>query len=230
MSKELNEPPTSYKPEAPPETPYQRAKDEWDRRMGDATVRCKNWRFFALFLLATNAVLVSGLIYQSSKSTVTPYVVQVGKEGVVQAVGPASSSAYKPDRRVIEYFLSQFVHQVRTVPTDPVIARNQWLTAYQFLRQPAANTLNEIAIKEEPLKKVGQEAVSIQIHNIVPVSKESYQLRWEETTYSRDGITIGTRNMTGIFTVEINPPTDEKKLRVNPLGLYIKQFSWSKDV
>lgn len=157
-------------------------------------------------------------------------MVQVEKSGVVQAVGPASQTNYHPDGKVIEYFLSQFVNQVRTIPTDPVIARNQWLTAYAFLRQSAANTLNEIATKEQPLQKVGQEAVSVQIRNVVRMSNDSFQVRWEETSFNKDGLTIGTRTMTGIFTVEISPPSDEAKLKVNPLGLYIRQFSWSRDV
>jgi type IV secretion system protein TrbF len=55
-------------------------------------------------------------------------------------------------------------------------------------------------------------------------------VRWEETTYNKDGVTTGIKNMTGIFTIEISPPDDEYKLKVNPLGLYIKQFSWSRDV
>jgi type IV secretory pathway TrbF-like protein len=230
MDNEFNEPPVSFKPASAPITPYQKAAEDWDKRIGDARVQAKNWRIFALCLCGINAVLVCGLIYQSGKSTVTPYVVQVEKSGVVQAVGPAVKANFTPDRRVIEYFLSQFVQQVRAVPTDPVVARNQWLVAYAFLRQSAANTLNEIAVKEQPLNKVGLEAVSVQIRNIVPVSKDSYQLRWEETTFNKEGITIGSKNMTGIFTVEISPPSDESKLKVNPLGLFIKQFSWSRDV
>lgn len=148
----------------------------------------------------------------------------------MEAVGPANRTNYQPDRKVIEYFLSQFIHQVRTIPTDAVLARNQWLTAYAFLRQGAANTLNEIAQKEQPLQRVGQEAVSVQVRNVVPMSQDSFQLRWEETTYNKEGVTMETRNMTGVFTVEIAHPTDEARLKVNPLGLYIRQFSWSRDV
>ena len=36
------------------ETPYQRAKDEWDERMGVARVQAKNWRFIAGFLTITS--------------------------------------------------------------------------------------------------------------------------------------------------------------------------------
>lgn len=231
MSKnEFNETPVNFKPSAAPATPYQKAAEEWDNRIGSARKQAYNWRIMALSLCGLSFLLVIGLIYQSSKSTVTPYVVQVTREGVVQAVGPARNTNYTPGQPVIEYFLSQFIGKVRSIPMDPVVAKNQWLEAYSFLRQSAANTLNEIAQKEQPLSKIGLETVSVQVRSVVPLSKDTYQVRWDETAYSKEGVSTGTKVMTGAFTLEIVPPNDEKQLKVNPLGLFIKQFSWSRDV
>jgi len=227
---EFNNPPINFKPDRAPETPYQRGSDEWDKRMGSATVQAKNWRLCALALCGITAILLVGLIYQSSKSTVKPYVVEVTKEGLVQAVGPASQSNFKPGAPVIEYFLSQWVQRVRSLPLDPVVAKNNWLEAYAYMRQSAATVLNEIAQKEQPLAKLGAETVSVQVRNVVPLSKDTYQVRWEEKRFSKEGATIESKNMTGAFTVEIDPPTDQAQLMKNPLGLYITRFSWSKDV
>lgn len=231
MSKnEFNEPPVSVKPAAAPVTPYQLAQEEWDNRIGSARVQAKNWRTAALGTIGLAAIAVVGLIYQSSKSQVVPYVVQVNSEGIVQAAGPAKQVNYTPGENEIKFFLSQFVNHVRSLPMDPVVAKNSWLQAYQYLRQPAANTLNEIAQKEQPFSRIGQETVAVQIVNVTSISKDTYQVRWNETNYNREGVTVGTRSMTGVFSIEFQPPTEEKKLMVNPLGLYIKQFSWSKDV
>jgi type IV secretion system protein TrbF len=230
MEKEFNQPTVNYKPAEAPVTPYQKAAEEWDNRIGSARVQAKNWRLIAFCLCFVIIMLLAGLIYQSSKSSVVPYVVQVSADGLVQAVGPATRMNFTPNKAVVQYFLAQFVNRVRGIPMDPVVAKNQLLLAYDVLRQGAANTLNEIANREQPLNKVGNEAVAVQIRNVVAISKESYQVRWEETTYNKDGVTIGIKNMTGIFTIEISPPDDENKLKVNPLGLYIKQFSWSRDV
>lgn len=226
---ELNQPPVFYKNSDHLVTPYDRAKAEWDNRIGDARVQAKNWRLVALFALTLATVLAGGLIVQSQKSTVTPYVVEVNSDGLVQAVGPAARITYVPTRPVIHYFLSQFVNSVRSLPLDPIVVKNQWFSAYNYLRQGAANTLNEIARKEEPLKRVGQETVAVRVKSVVPLSQETYQVRWEETVFSRDGVPAGAKNMTALFTIEIVPPSDEKMLKVNPLGLYIKQFSWSQD-
>jgi len=227
---EFNDPTINFKPDEAPETPYQRGKAEWDKRMGSLVIQAKNWRLCALLLSGVTAILAIGLIYQSSKSTVTPYVVEVTKEGLVQAVGPAAQTNFKPGGPVLEYFLAQWVQRVRSLPLDPVVAKNHWLEAYAYLRQSAANTLNEIAQKEQPLAKLGSETVSVQVRNVVPLSKDTYQVRWEEIRYSKEGATIESKNMTGAFTVELDPPTDETQLSKNPLGLYITQFSWSRDV
>jgi type IV secretion system protein VirB5 len=227
---DFNRPPESYKPGSAPVTPYQLAADEWDKRIGSATVQAKNWRLATLSVSVLALLLGAGLIYQSQKSTVSPYVVQVNGDGVVQAVGPARQTNYKPERPVIEYFIVQFVTKVRTVPLDPVVAKSQWLSAYDYLRQGAANTLNEIALREEPFSRIGFETVAVRMKSVVPLSRDTYQLRWEEATYSKEGVTLGTKGMTGIFNIEIVPPTDERKLQANPLGLFIRQFSWSRDV
>lgn len=229
-SAELNGPPVSFKAEGVPITPYQRAAEEWDNRIGTARVQAKNWRIMALCLVGICAILAAGLIYQSSKSRVVPYVVQVNAEGLVQAAGPAVQSKYVPSKAVLQYFLSQFVTYVRSIPLDPVVAKNHWLAAYGYLRQGAANTLSEIALKEQPLQKVGRETVAVQIKSVVLLSAETFQVRWEESTFNQEGSFAGTRNMTGLFTVEVAPPSDEKTLKVNPLGLYIRHFSWSQEV
>ncbi len=230
MANELNDPPTTYRPGSAPVTPYQLAAQEWDMRIGSARRQAENWRIIALSLCALSLLLAGGLIYQSAKATVSPYVVRVNNDGEAQAIAPAGRANYQPGTREIQYFLSQFVTWVRSVPLDPVVAKNQWLSAYNFLRPRSAVALNAIDQREQPLAKVGVETVTVRIKSVVQLSSKTYQIRWEETTISREGVPTETRGMTGIFTTEITPPTDEKKLRDNPLGLYIEQFSWSRDV
>jgi len=227
---EFNEPLINYKPAEAPLTPYQRAKQEWDNRIGNAVAQAKNWRTCALALCGITAVVLAAFIVQSFKSTVTPYVVEVTRGGLVQAVGPATHTNYQPSEAVIKYFLAQWVERVRSLSLDPVVAKDQWLKAYGYLRQSAANTLNEIAQREQPLEKLGQETVSVHVEGVVPLSKDTYQVRWKETRYSKEGATKEIKNMTGAFTVEVDPPSDQTELLKNPLGLFITQFSWSRDV
>ena len=54
-----------------PVTPYQRAAQVWDERIGSARVQAKNWRLMAFGCLSLAAGLAASLVWQSSHGTVT---------------------------------------------------------------------------------------------------------------------------------------------------------------
>ena len=83
-----------------PVTPYQKAAQLWDERIGSARVQARNWRLMAFGSLVVSAGLGAGVIWQSAQSRVTPYVVEVDKFGEVRAVGPALPAERCPDRVV----------------------------------------------------------------------------------------------------------------------------------
>ena len=69
-----------------PVTPYQRAGQVWDERIGSARVQARNWRLMAFGSLALSTGLSGGLLWQSMQSRVTPYVVEVDRLGEARAV------------------------------------------------------------------------------------------------------------------------------------------------
>src|SRR6266568_3229606 len=72
-----------------PETPYQRAAQVWDERIGSARVQASNWRLMAFGCLLLSGGLASAVVWQSIRGTVTPWVVQVDRLGQAKAVEPA---------------------------------------------------------------------------------------------------------------------------------------------
>jgi type IV secretion system protein VirB5 len=93
-----------------PETPYQRAGQVWDERIGSARVQAENWRLACFSALALSFTLAGGLVWQSARGTVTPWVVQVDKLGQAEAVSPAVAD-YRPTDPQIAW------HLARTLPT-----------------------------------------------------------------------------------------------------------------
>src|SRR5690242_19687808 len=114
-----------------PITPYQRAAQEWDERIGSARVQANNWRLTAVGAISLAVILSAGMIWQSSQSRVTPYVVEVDKLGEARAVTPAVDS-YKPTEAQIAWYIARFITNVRSLSTDPVVVRQNWLQAYDF--------------------------------------------------------------------------------------------------
>lgn len=228
-TKELIDPDDlSFRPEEDLETPYLKAKEEWDNRIGSARVQAFNWRICALGLLVLCIISIIGLIYQSGKSKVIPYIVHLGPDGAAKTVGPIYQVRYVPQEREIKYFLGQFVQNSRTLPLDERVARQNWARAYDFLRPAAANKMNTIMTQADPLSRIGKETVQVLLSVIVPVTKKTFQIEWQEVVYGSDGKPKNSYIMTGFFTIELSPPKTDKEILVNPLGLYIKDFSWSK--
>jgi type IV secretory pathway TrbF-like protein len=227
--KELLEP-KICKTDQEPVTPYQKAQAEWDRREGDARKQAMNWRLSAMISGLACLALIFGLIYQSSKSMVVPYVVQINSDGIVQAIGPAHRENYQPQEPEIKYFLSQIVSKTRSLPLDAIIAKKNWTDVYAFLRESAAQKMNTYMTQNNMVGRIGTETSQVEVTVIVPLSPHSYQVRWKETRFDLEGNQKEVAKMTGLFTIEFASPRNEKELSVNPLGLFIKDFSWSKEI
>src|SRR4029077_4354739 len=90
-----------------PETPYQRAGQLWDERIGSARIQARNWRFAFFGMLALSSGLAGGLVWQSVRGTVTPCVVELDKLGQAQAVAPAVAD-YRPTDPQIAWHLAHF--------------------------------------------------------------------------------------------------------------------------
>src|SRR3546814_1992385 len=78
-----------------PVTPYQRAEQLWDERIGASRVQARNWRLMAFGCFATSVALSGALVWQSMQSRVVPYVVEVDKFGEARAVAPVDAT-YRP--------------------------------------------------------------------------------------------------------------------------------------
>src|SRR6516165_6425495 len=120
---------TRYGQTPAPATPYQRAEQLWDERIGAARVQAANWRLMAFGCLALVAVLIGDDIRARSRATVTPFVVEVDRLGAAQAIAPAAAD-HQPSDEQIAYFLGRFITEVRGLSVDPVVVRQAWLEAY----------------------------------------------------------------------------------------------------
>ena len=74
-----------------PETPYQRAGQVWDERIGSARVQARSWRLLAFGSLALATGLSGAVVWQSTQSRVVPYVVEVDRLGEPRAISPAEA-------------------------------------------------------------------------------------------------------------------------------------------
>lgn len=220
---------STYKPESYLETPYNRAKDEWNDRMGSLVKSARTGRIMGFTGMLVALVAVIGLIYKSLTSTVQPYYVRVSDNGQPTIVG-SMPEEYQPNINEISYFLNEWIQWVRAVPLDPVLVKQNYGKALTRMRQSAANKLNAWAQEAPRLKNVGRETVSVQSLGVVPISgTKSYQARWIEEHRNSEGGLKAKETWTATFNIEIEPPKELKILRANPIGIYIPDFQWQKE-
>lgn len=215
------------------ETPFLRAKQEWDNRFGSLIKQARNWRV-AYFLSALLSIaLCAGLVLVSNQRRIIPVYVGIDRDkGEARYLGAVESKPFIPSENETKFFLSELIRLTRSVPSDQVVLKQQWLRAYKFLRKPAANVLNDEAKRpSSPLNKLGESFVTVQPLSIVKVpDSASYQVRWQETVYKKGGQKLDDYSMLGTFEVEFSPPDDEDTLKENPLGMFVKTFNWNREL
>ena len=211
-----------------PETPYQRAGQAWDERIGSARVQARNWRLAFFGTLALSGGLAAALVWQSVRGTVTPWVVQIDKLGQAQAIAPAVAD-YRPTDPQIAWHLARFIEEVRSIPADPVVLRHDWLEAYAYVTDRGALALNDYARTSDPFGKVGKTQIAVEVASVVRASESSFRVAWVERHYV-DSALAATERWTAILTIVVQPPTDADRLTKNPLGVYVHALNWSKEL
>ena len=211
-----------------PVTPYQKAAQKWDERIGSARVQAANWRLMALGSLALSLIMAAVLLWLGRSGSAVPYVVEIDRQGGARPVGPAAE-AYKPADAQIAFHLARFVENVRSISIDPVVVRQNWLKAYDFVTDRAAVTLNEYARENDPFAKVGRQTIAVEVTSVVRASDSSFQIRWLERTFE-GGAPVASNRLTGIFSIVITAPRTVELVRKNPLGIYVHAFNWSQDL
>ena len=92
----------------------------------------------------------------------------------------------------------------------------------------AQTFISEFYRNDPPFKRAGPDIVAVEVNSVLPTSDRTFEVEWVETTRDLYGRVKATDRFKGSFTVAISPPTDERQIRTNPLGIYVTQASWAK--
>lgn len=211
--------------------PYVEARREWNERYGDYIQQAYNWRLMAILSGLATLVSVAGVTWIGAQSRVVPYVVEVDKRGEVSSVSRADQPI-EVDPRIIKAYLARFVADWRTITVDRQAQKGAIDRVYAMLPKSsiALNKLNEYYRARNPFVVAAKESVDVDITNLLPISGETWQVEWEEETRDERGEVKGVQKMKVSIIVGITPPSDESLIIVNPLGVYITDLNWSKQI
>lgn len=214
-----------------PDNPYIAARQEWTERYGSYVKAASAWRIVGVTSLALALVSTSYALYQSTQVKLVPYLVEVDKLGSAVNAGFPAQIEYA-DPRVVRAVLAGFVTNFRSVTPDAVVQKQYIDRVYAMLRttDPATEKVNGWFRSASPFEKAKTATVSVEVNNVVPLSAQSFQIDWTEYERDRKGKEVATRRFRGVATVVLIPPQDEAVIRLNPIGLYLKDFDWTAQI
>lgn len=216
--------------------PYLNAKRTWNSHVGGVIASRALWQAMALLCLLVVFVAVGGVVYIGSQSKFVPYVVEVDKLGEAAAVEPASLATHF-DQRIVRTTLAEFVVNARTVTPDIALQRRNIFKVYSQMRanSPAAQKMTSYlngSPESNPFKRAEKQTVNVEILSSIPQSTATWQVDWMETERNRKGDVLGKPfRMRALIHIDPTPQAqdmDEERLRLNPLGIFITDYSWSK--
>lgn len=201
-------------------------KKEWNDRYRVMSDAIKNWQrvaFICLFLV----ILFSGFVIKLSLSTkIQPFVVET-HDGVPYAIKPMKAIS-EQDQRLIGFALNQFIVNARSIVSDFDAEKEILNKVYAFSSGPTLQFLHDYYQKQDPFEQAEKQTVSITIIHTLPVSKNTWQITWDEAKHSRDsGQLLETTRWVAQVTYqlgEVNP----KFINENPFGIYISNLTWSQ--
>lgn len=219
-------PSVKYAATPEPVTPYQKAAQVWDERLGSARVQARNWRLMALGCVLLATVSTGDSIWRRTEGTAAvPYLVEIA-DGEVQSVRKARPLGDPADQNIANQLI-RFIENVRSLSIDPVVVRKNWLSVYNYTTDRGAAFLNEYAREHQPLENIGKRSVMVDIVSVVRASDHSFQVQWDEHVYV-NGTSAGVERWTAILTIVLQRSRKAEKLRVNPWGIYVDGISWSR--
>ncbi len=218
----------NYKAVGEIETPYRRARQMTDERIGSARVQAFSWRIATFISMGLSALLGAGLIYQSSKAQVVPYIVELSADSQVRLVGTPLTDEWKPSQTLRRTVVERFLKNVRELSTDSEVVRRSWLEAYSVVTPVSKAQLDQFAEDSKPFEKLGEESHVIEVTSVTAPSKDSLRVEWAEDTILKSGYTDRTDKFVGLFTISYKKPQNKNEINRNPLGIFIEHFSFSK--
>jgi type IV secretory pathway TrbF-like protein len=209
--------------------PYLAARREWDERYGDLITRARNWRTMALLSGLVALLATAGVVWLAVRSHIVPFVVLLDSLGRPVASGLAEQASVADDRLQRAEILS-WVENLRLVTPDAVAQRKAVDRVYAHIASGshAQTFISEFYRSDPPFKRAQTDTVAVDVKSVLPTSDRTYEVEWIETTRDLYGTLKATDHWKGSFSIALSPPTEERQARINPLGIYVTQASWTK--
>lgn len=209
--------------------PYLDARREWNERYGGYIAQARQWRLVAVCCCAIALLSVAGIAWIGSQSKFVPYLVEVSRRGEAVS-GHVAIPTSRTSENLVRAVLGGFIEDWRTVSVDAGIQQRIIDRTYAHLgsADPAFNAVNAFYQANNPFERGANETVAVEIRSVLRTSASSLQIEWQEETRDRKGVVTGVAQYKAAAVIVIAQPAKEDEIMRNPVGLYVKELTWSR--
>jgi type IV secretion system protein VirB5 len=203
---------------------------EYDRIIGEQCRENKTWRRIALVSLAAFFVSLLIVFYALTRPATIPLVITVSDWGEAKYVGDVSKYSYaalQVPEVAIHYQLRRFVSNYYSIPADAAVLQSNLKECYASLTGSSAQKLSSHLRSQNPFDSVGIRTVRVEIESLLELAGKSYQVDFIVSESRPNETQMRRERMRGTLTVELLEP-DRDDLILNPLGIYIAAFDFTK--
>lgn len=204
----------------------QRARMEWDERLGSTVASARHWRKACFGAIGIALLAVAGITWIGGQSKIQPYALALHDNEVLPMPSMRQLSETKLNQ-LYQQDIRDFVESSRTVVMDVAAQKTLVTHAYRYLRPntPAHTQLTAKFKKESPFERAERELVKVQVTSVLPIAEHSFQVEWTETSSDRTGKAFPSKKFKASVYDEVIPPTTAAAINANPLGFYITTFN-----
>lgn len=211
------------------ETPFRRARQEWDSRIGEAVVQARNWRSAFAVVSAALVLAVAGQIYVATLPRRVPWVIEVDRDGPAIVRGEVGEAATKftPTDPQVRYYVRLFVTSWRRNSSDVGVVKTDEATAYSLVTPDAHHELKKEFDKlGDPLKRAKSGVTKVVEPAAIKITDSTWQVDWTELRWEPQQTDPTESRWRGLFRVQLRPGQSVDPN--NPLGMYVDEFHWDK--
>jgi type IV secretion system protein VirB5 len=210
------------------ENPYLNGSKLFMEQYGSIIVAANQWRLISIIEGIALVIAISLLGAVSLQQKVVPYAVEFNEHAEVARVVRADAMT-APNANQIRASIRQWLIGARTIYGD--LRAQQALLDHTYAMtlsgSPADKAIRIFHEGNNPYAISEKETKEVAVNSVMPLGGETWRIEWTERTKQKNGQVIDTQVWQGTFTVAIVPPVDDRQILINPIGVYVKDFTWS---
>lgn len=187
------------------------------------------YAFLAILSSVSSIVLAIAIIFMMPLKTTVPWIVETEASGKTTVKGPALDS-FNPTQNQIIYFARTWTESLWTV--DKALTQRMLETAYAMTKGKASDVFRQHMASYRPIERSASDptlSATVQVKSINFVSERTMLIRFSVTERRKEKPTQEELYSTTLHWT-LSPPSTVEEIMVNPIGFFITDFSWTREV